>query len=160
MYMIWSQFFKACSVSALLVANHFQLCLFLLVFASRFLVLCVYCLFFFLVFGFIYFKLWKIRIRFAIMNPPLIAPNTHTHTPHTHTQSLSLQHTHTKDSPHNLLVCFISQFSVWYVHRMTINSVHSWASFVMITFPVHFFSSCLLSVSIFFFGLLCFLWAC
>ena len=118
--MILSQFFKGCSASALVGANHFQLCLFLLMFASRFLVLlCLLLVFFlFLVFGFTYFKLWKVRIRFAIMNPPLIAPNTHTPTPtptptpthpkasphnththtHTHThppQSLSPQHTHT-----------------------------------------------------------------
>lgn len=47
MCMILSQFFKAGSVSAVLGANRFQLCLFLLMFASRLLVLCCLPLFFF-----------------------------------------------------------------------------------------------------------------
>ena len=144
--MILSQFFKGCSASALVGANHFQLCLFLLMFASRFLVLlCLLLVFFlFLVFGFTYFKLWKVRIRFAIMNPPLIAPNTPTPTPtpthpkasahntHTHT------HTHTplKASPHNTHIHYrlspqpprmfcITIFSLIFTSYDCINSVHS-----------------------------------
>ena len=171
--MILSQFFKACSVSAVLGANRFQLCLFLLMFASRFLVLCCLPLFFFFFsFWFYLFQIMENKDQVCYhessphssqhppththMNPPLIAPNTHTHPPHTDPKPLPATRTHQGLSPQPPRMFYITIFSLIFTsYDYKQCSQLSLICDDYVSCP--FFSSCLLSVSIFFFGLLCFL---